>query len=319
MNCGAVIAVAGLSSRMGDFKPLLCLSEGTIIKRVVQALREAGANPIVAVVGYKAETLERHLAGANIQFVRNEAYAETEMFESICLGLKALDGKCDRIFLTPGDIPLVRSETLLQMLACEGPAVRPLCEGQPGHPLLLDASSMTAVRSYNGPNGLIGAIHALDIPLTGVETGDLGVLLEVNTPEDYQLLRAREMELRSAGLLWPDIRVQIRKNSAILTPDVAQLLEMIDHTGSIQSACFCTHMSYSRGWNLVKNLEQELGWQVVTSQKGGALRGGSSLTERGRLLLHSYQGFREALKSESERLFSLHFPPEVHPLSPGDL
>lgn len=316
MNCGAVIAAAGLSSRMGDFKPLLCLSEGTIIQRVVQSLQQAGADPVVVVVGYKAEAIERHLAGSGVHFVRNEAYAETEMFDSIRLGLQRLAGQCDRVFLTPGDVPLVRPGTLQCMLACKGPAVRPLCEGRPGHPLLLDAAAAAAVADYTGPHGLMGAVRSLGIPLDGVETGDPGVLLEADTPEDFQLLRSRDMELRSAGQLWPDMQVQIRKHSAILTPEVAQLLEMIDHTGSIQSACFCTHMSYSRGWNLVKALEQELDWPVVTSQKGGAARGGSALTAQGRLLLQSYQRFREALKAEAERLFSLHFPPEIQPRNP---
>ena len=55
---------------------------------------------------------------------------------------------------------------------------------------------------------------------------------------------------------------------------------------------------------------------MVTSQKGGAARGGSALTEQGRLLLQSYQRFREALKAEAERLFSLHFPPEIQPRNP---
>lgn len=316
MNCGAVIATAGLSSRMGDFKPLLCLSEGTIIQRVVQTLQQVGAAPVMVVVGYKAEAIERHLANTGVHFVRNEAYAETEMFDSIRLGLQHLPVPCDRIFLTPGDIPLVRPETLRHLLNHKVPAIRPLYEGRPGHPLLLDIDSAMAIADYTGPNGLMGAIRSLNIPLVGVETDDPGVLLEADTPEDFQLLRSRDMELRSAGLLWPDMQVQIRKHSVLLTPEVAQLLEMIDHTGSIQSACFCTHMSYSRGWNLIKSLEQELGWPVVTSQKGGVARGGSVLTERGRSLLQSYQRFREALKVEAERLFSLHFPPEIQPRTP---
>ena len=115
MRYAAVIAAAGLSSRMHEFKPLLCLGENTIIKRVIQSLREAGVGEIVVVTGYKTEVIQRHLAALNVRSVENKRFAETKMLDSLKLGLTALQEPYDFVFLMPGDVPLVRPETILQI------------------------------------------------------------------------------------------------------------------------------------------------------------------------------------------------------------
>ena len=52
---GAVLAAAGLSSRMGDFKPLLPFGDTTIAFHVTSMLRRLGADPVIVVTGYRAE------------------------------------------------------------------------------------------------------------------------------------------------------------------------------------------------------------------------------------------------------------------------
>ena len=66
MQTGAVITAAGMSSRMGDFKPMLNIGSISIAQRVVATLRQAGVGKIVMVTGYQALQLERHLAGNGI-------------------------------------------------------------------------------------------------------------------------------------------------------------------------------------------------------------------------------------------------------------
>lgn len=59
---GAVVVAAGMSSRMGDFKPMLSLGELTISRRLITSLKQAGVDRIVVICGYRAEDLEHHLA-----------------------------------------------------------------------------------------------------------------------------------------------------------------------------------------------------------------------------------------------------------------
>ena len=100
MRIGAVIVAAGMSSRMGDFKPMLNIGSISIAQRIVATFHQAGVERIVVVTGYNAQQLERHLANNGIVFLRNENYASTQMFDSAKIGLSYLKDKCDRILFT---------------------------------------------------------------------------------------------------------------------------------------------------------------------------------------------------------------------------
>ena len=70
----AVIAAAGLSARMGAFKPILPLGEESISRSLVLAFVGAGSLPVTVVTGYMAETLASHLGGLPVRLVHNSAY-----------------------------------------------------------------------------------------------------------------------------------------------------------------------------------------------------------------------------------------------------
>lgn len=181
---GAVVAAAGLSSRMGDFKPLLPFDGVTVIERCVANLRAAGASEIVVVTGHRAAELAAQLR--DVTLVHNPLYAETQMFDSLRLGLRALSADCDTILLTPGDVPLVEPETVRALLAAEAGFACPVCAGRRGHPVALDGRYRDAVLRYAGDGGLRGAVAALGIPVTEVEVADEGMSRDLDTPADYR-------------------------------------------------------------------------------------------------------------------------------------
>ena len=183
---GAVIAAAGLSSRMGAFKPLLPFDGTTVIERCIANLRAAGASELVVVTGHRAEELQARLHRSGVKLVHNPRYAETQMFDSLCLGLRALPDDCGIILLTPGDVPLVQPETIRALLCAPGGFRCPVCAGRRGHPAALDAAYRDALLAYGGEGGLRGAVTALDIPVTEVPVNDGGMLLDLDTPADYE-------------------------------------------------------------------------------------------------------------------------------------
>ena len=161
MEIGAVIAAAGMSSRMGDFKPMLSIGSISIAQRVIATLRQAGARRIVVVTGYKAEELEWHLARSGVVFLRNEAYGTTQMFDSALIGLRYLKDKCERVLFTPVDIPLF---TTLhgRGAAHERRAARlPVCEGRTGHPILMSSRVIERVLTDVGRGRPAGRALAL--------------------------------------------------------------------------------------------------------------------------------------------------------------
>ena len=187
---GAVVAAAGLSSRMGAFKPLLPFDGATVIERCIANLRAAGAAEIVVVTGHRGAALSERLRGSGVRCVHNPAYAETQMFDSLLLGLRALPPDCGRVLLTPGDVPLVQPETVRALLAAEGGFICPVCAGRRGHPVALDARYIPALLAYGGEGGLRGAVAALGIPTAEVETHDVGMLRDLDTPADYDAVLA---------------------------------------------------------------------------------------------------------------------------------
>ena len=51
MQIGALIVAAGMSKRMGEFKPMLSIGAISVAQRVVATLSQAGVSKIVMVTG----------------------------------------------------------------------------------------------------------------------------------------------------------------------------------------------------------------------------------------------------------------------------
>lgn len=185
----AVIVAAGLSSRMGAFKPLLDLGGKTIAQHVVETFRDAGVEQIVMVTGYRADELEQHLEPYDLCFVRNERYAETHMFDSACLGFEPLAGSVDRVLFTPVDVPLFSADTVRALLDSDAEFARPVCNGRAGHPIVFDAALLPAILSDSGEGGLKGALGRCTDREVDIPVKDPGVLQDADTPEDYRVLK----------------------------------------------------------------------------------------------------------------------------------
>lgn len=186
---GGVILAAGLSSRMKRFKPLMEIGGKSMIRHVIALMRGAGAETIVVVTGYHREALETHLADAGVLFAYNADYAHTQQLESLRIGLTALNGRADRVLISPADVPLVSPQTVSDLLALSGDFVRPMYHGEAGHPVILDASLIPMLMTYDGPGGLRGAVERSGCVLTELDVADRGTILDNDTPEDFERLK----------------------------------------------------------------------------------------------------------------------------------
>src|SRR5215210_3453186 len=88
-NIAAVLLAAGRSRRMGAFKPLLPFGGVCVAEACVGALREAGAEEVVVVVGHRGAELRAALAHTGVRFAVNEE-AGSEMGVSLARGVEAL-------------------------------------------------------------------------------------------------------------------------------------------------------------------------------------------------------------------------------------
>ena len=304
METGAVVVAAGMSSRMGEFKPMLSIGSISIAQRVVATLRQAGASRIVVVTGYNAEELEWHLARSGVVFLRNERYRSTHMFDSALIGLRYLRDKCRQVLFTPVDIPLFTAATAEALLASGAPLACPVCGGSRGHPILMSSEVIGRILDDSGEDGLQGALSRCGVPMTFVEVDDPGILHDADTPEDYREL----LELHNSQLVRPVMQIAIAREKKFLDPRVAMLLALTDETSSVRLACQRMQLSYSSGWNAINLLEKELGYAVVVRTQGGPKGGRSELTEKGRGLLRAYEAYTQRVRATADELFAEYFP-----------
>ena len=303
MQTAALIVAAGMSSRMGDFKPMLNIGSISVAQRVIATLHQAGVSKIVMITGYNAVTLERHLAGNGIIFLRNEAYQTTQMFDSAKIGLAYLQHKCDRILFTPVDVPLFTAGTVRALLDSGASLACPVCDGQHGHPILIANSLLPEILADSGEQGLKGAMDRCSASLIRVEVNDPGIIHDADTPEDFSQL----LNYHNSQLVRPVVSVSLSREKPFFDSKIAMLLMLVDETNSVRAAGQRMQLSYSSCWNIIRTLESQLNYPLIERSQGGARGSASVLTDRGRLLLERYNAYEKNLKEQANVLYGSYF------------
>lgn len=309
---GGVIVAAGLSSRMGVFKPLLPFEDTTIARHIVMMMKQNGADPIVMVTGYRASDLEDHLKDTGVRFLRNDHYTETQMFDSICMGIWAISDECDKIMIMPVDTPAIRPETFRQVMRIDADMVRTFYGGRPGHPILLKTETALALCDYKGEGGLKGAMENSGISITNLMVDDKGVNWDVDTQQEYQELIDWHYHRENGYPIHPVIQVKLASSEAFFTSETARLIEDIARTGSIQEACVETGISYTKGSRMVKEAEKQLGFRILERWTGGNGGGGSRLTREGEKLISCYWNMQNQVQKAATDIFQDSFAAGMH-------
>ena len=72
-------------------------------------------------------------------------------------------------------------------------------------------------------------------------------------------------------------------------PGPAELLQLVDETGSIAQAAKAMGMSYKKAWGMVTELNTRGTKPLVISHKGGQNGGGAEITDAGKKILVAYE------------------------------
>lgn len=303
MEIGALIVAAGMSKRMGEFKPMLSIGSISVAQRVIATLSQAGVSKIVMVTGYNATVLERHLSGNGIIFLRNENYENTQMFDSVKIGLEYLQDKCDKVLFTPVDVPLFTAQTANKLLESGAELACPMCQGKQGHPILIATAMIPEILSDSGEQGLKGAMDRCSQPLQRIDVEDPGTIHDADTPEDFSAL----VEYHNSQLVRPVVSVSLAKEKPFFDSKIATLLTLIDETKSVRAAGQHMQLSYSSCWNSIRTLESQLNYRLIDRSQGGAGGSTSVLTDQGRQLLERYTAYDRKLKETAADLYEDYF------------
>ena len=194
MSTAAILLAAGASSRMGSPKALLDWGGRPLVAAQVAALAAAGCDPVIVVLGSQAGAVRRALP-RGARWTINGAWREGRA-GSIRAGARAAPRHAERVVVASVDQPCSASavRALVEALGAnrEARIAVPRHGGRNGHPPVFDAALLPELRraSERG-EGLREARRRWRERTIFVEVEDAGVLLNLNTAEDYRRALAR--------------------------------------------------------------------------------------------------------------------------------
>lgn len=188
----AILPGAGASRRMGRPKLLLPYRNGTLVGSVVQALRGGGVSKIVLVTSPGDEDLRAWAREAGVLTAVNPDPGRG-MLSSIREGIAALGEIREILLVSPADLPALQPETvaaLVQRMEETGaPLGVPVYKGKRGHPLAIAPGLIPEIDTLDPDVGLRQLRDRHEDGLLEMEVEDAGVVMDVDTPEEYERIR----------------------------------------------------------------------------------------------------------------------------------
>lgn len=197
----AIILAAGLSSRMGEFKPLLTIEGKTVIDHVISLFSQCSVD-VHLVVGWKSQEVLSGLEKRDIAIIENPRYRQG-MFTSIQAGISRLGSSYEGFFVMPVDIPLVRPVTLRRLIeaksAFPGHIFFPVFDKQRGHPPLIPCNLIPRIMDWKSEGGLKSFLQTQEKNAVEVIVPDANILLDMDDYTDYTAVieRSRRREIPS--------------------------------------------------------------------------------------------------------------------------
>jgi molybdenum cofactor cytidylyltransferase len=189
-----IILAAGASSRMGQTKALLPIQPGhTLLGRILGTLSEAALDPLIVVSRAPLDITAawNHARSIDVIQTINPDPARGQLSSLLC-GLDALGNDPPAIVMTLVDVPLPRVDTVRSLIdtwqRSRAPLVRPVHDGRHGHPVIFGAPLLMGLRAADPAEGAKPLVRAFAARSIDVVVDDAGVLIDIDTPEDYRRL-----------------------------------------------------------------------------------------------------------------------------------
>ena len=187
-----VVLAAGRASRMGSNKLIAELDGEPIVRRTVRAVLASRARPVVVVTGHEADAVQRALAGLDVRFVHNPAFADG-MSTSLRAGVAAA-GPVDAALICLGDMPRLTADhfdALIDAFRAGDPdeILVPTHDRKRGNPVLWPRRYFAEIATLTGDVGARALLerHADHVRL--IATADSAILVDVDTPAALAELR----------------------------------------------------------------------------------------------------------------------------------
>ena len=192
----SLLISAGLSSRMGNFKPLLLFRNEPIVISIIKKLLPISSKVFV-VTGFKEKELIQVIEDQfseseiedNIVFVSNHNY-EKGMFTSLQKGLSEAN-ECDWLlyhFVDQPQIPQNFYNDFISQIDDKYDWIQPSYNGRKGHPVLLRNTLFDNIIETEENSSLKEITNSGKLNKKTWDCDYKEILIDIDTPEDYNAI-----------------------------------------------------------------------------------------------------------------------------------
>jgi molybdenum cofactor cytidylyltransferase len=188
---GAVILSAGESSRMGRPKALLPINGQTFIEKIVGALKQTSVGKIIVVLGHSAAEMKRRIEHLPVEILINSDYKLGQL-SSLQVAVRDLEktADCDGMLVHLVDHPYIDAKLVENMIdrfrATGKLIVVPLHGTRRGHPVLFSRKLFGELLTAPMDQGAKAVVNAHRDDTLEIDTEDVGITLDIDTPELYR-------------------------------------------------------------------------------------------------------------------------------------
>ncbi len=179
---------------MGTAKALLPVDDRPAVRLCAERLLSAAVSELVVVTGAYAEEVRAALTGLAVRFCHNDA-AASEMADSVRIALPAVSLSATAVLVSLADHPLVQTATIRTLVASHAASphaiVIPVFQGRNGHPTLFPRPVLQEIEDLPTLRDVIRKDRQRGMK---VQVEDEGVILDMDTPEEYRRMMGRQSD-----------------------------------------------------------------------------------------------------------------------------
>ena len=189
INCSVIILAAGRSNRMGKAKFALEFSVNkTFLEEIIHQYHSFGCKQIIIVLNEKGQDYIKNHRFAfpdNTLLITNK-YLERGRFYSIKLGVHSINSENTPVFIHNIDNPFVNHKVLQKLLSINNSGyASPTYQDKGGHPILISKHIAQQIL-LDKENNIVLSEFLKKFKRKRIEVDDKNILVNINTPEDYQ-------------------------------------------------------------------------------------------------------------------------------------
>ncbi len=189
---GGLILAAGMSQRFGGPKILLDWGGIPVIRRIALTAIQSGLSPVVLVLGAYTSEVYPYLQDLPLTIIENSEWRNGQS-TSFIKGINLFSGGVGGVVVLLADQPHISPDTIKKIIRTHQtlsfPIIIPTVTGRRANPVLFDRLTFPEINKISGDVG--GRILFSKFPVMELSFQDEGLILDIDTPEDYQKLKNR--------------------------------------------------------------------------------------------------------------------------------